>query len=237
MTCMSTMSPGRTFCTTWARIASASSAMPAFESGSRDHITVVRSWLASQTDAASSRLPLGGRTWIAPSWPAARITASVRSICSPTWARETASRRGWSHVWLPISWPATTSCRSAPGSAVACAPITKKVPRASWAASAAITSGVYCAVGPSSNVKATTLSVVSTRSTSAPASWNPRAFDSCQHPSPASGRATRTIASTRTARRTPVAARPRSPRHVAQSAAATTDVTASTNATSSMPGD
>src|SRR5215469_10857634 len=58
-------------------------------------------------------------------------------------------------VWLPIVWPAASTCLRISGAHIVCSPIGKKTALVHCAASAANTSCVLCGQGPSSKVSTT----------------------------------------------------------------------------------
>src|ERR1700730_1716953 len=58
-------------------------------------------------------------------------------------------------VWLPMVWPAASTCLRISGAHMVCWPIGKKTALVQWAASAARTSCVLCGQGPSSKVSTT----------------------------------------------------------------------------------
>ena len=58
-------------------------------------------------------------------------------------------------VWLPIVWPAASTCLRISGAHMVCSPIGKKTALVQLAASAASTSAVLCGQGPSSKVSTT----------------------------------------------------------------------------------
>src|SRR5215469_5846512 len=58
-------------------------------------------------------------------------------------------------VWLPIVWPAASTCLRISGAHIVCSPIGKKTALVHWPASAARTSSVLRGQGPSSKVSTT----------------------------------------------------------------------------------
>jgi hypothetical protein len=72
-------------------------------------------------------LPYGGRYAQAFTWATAFSFAFIRSISRAWLAAESRFMFGWSQVWSPIAYPASTSFRTSEGRAATFTPMLKKV--------------------------------------------------------------------------------------------------------------
>src|SRR5580704_8546683 len=77
---------------------------------------------------------------------------SISSLAS--WA-DSLERSLCDQVWLPMVWPAASTCLRISGAHIVCSPIGKNTALVQLAASAASTSTVLCGQGPSSKVSTT----------------------------------------------------------------------------------